>query len=537
MEPGAIVALVIIAALVIVVVLAVISRLLLIAQPNEVVILSGRKRVLPTGEIVGYRIIRGGRALRIPFIEKASRMSLETIPIELSVRNAYSKGGIPLVVEAIANVKIDGTEPALGNAVERFLTRKPEGIHAIAKDNLEGNLRGVLAALTPEEVNEDRLKFAQNLMEEADTDLEKLGLKLDTLKITNISDERNYLDSIGRMKTAEVVAQAKKVEADKKAEAEEAEATALKRAEVAKTRTEQEIKSSEIEKNRIITINQAQAQQQVEVENTSLRIKTAEVVALAKKAESEKKAEAEEAEANAIKRAEVAKTLSQQTIKTTEIEKNRIVSIAQAQAQQQVEIEITNLRIRKAELEKEAIIKEKEAEIAGLKAKAILEQGVEEERIKLQQKRLIADVIEPARAKREAAELEARGNSAKITANGEAQIAVLKMLAETYKAAGNDAEKVFALSLIPKFTEQLASTIKGINIDKITIVDNGSGDGSGFNKLVNQIPGSVISLAEMIENATGADVLSIFKKKSAHDKEAEEDVTTDFVNEEGKLKE
>ena len=75
-----------------------VSRLLLISQPNEVVVLSGRKRRLPDGTIVGYRIIRGGRALRIPFLEKASRMSLETIPIELSVNNAYSKGGIPLAV-------------------------------------------------------------------------------------------------------------------------------------------------------------------------------------------------------------------------------------------------------------------------------------------------------------------------------------------------------------------------------------------------------------------------------------------------------
>ena len=101
------VAFITIAIIAIIVVAMMISRFLLICHPNEVVILSGRKRKLSDGSIVGYRLIRGGRAIRIPILEKAARMSLEVIPLELTVQNAYSKGGIPLKVEAIANVKID----------------------------------------------------------------------------------------------------------------------------------------------------------------------------------------------------------------------------------------------------------------------------------------------------------------------------------------------------------------------------------------------------------------------------------------------
>ncbi len=237
------------------------SRLLLIAQPNEVVILSGRKRTLPDGTYVGYRVIRGGRALRIPFLEKSSRMSLETIPIELSVQNAYSKGGIPLAVEAIANIKIDSKEPYFGNAVERFLQRSEGEIQKIAKETLEGNLRGVLASLTPEEVNEDRMKFSEELITEADQDLQKLGIQLDTLKITNISDERGYLDSIGRMKSAEVVANAKKAEAEKQAEALEAEAGAHQKAETAKARSRQEIETAQIQSEQNVSIAKAKASQ------------------------------------------------------------------------------------------------------------------------------------------------------------------------------------------------------------------------------------------------------------------------------------
>ena len=164
-----------------------ISRYLLICQPNEVLVLSGRSRRLPDGSSVGYRVIRGGRALRIPVIEKAARMSLETIPLSLNVQNAYSLGGIPLKVAAVANVKVAATEPLLGNAIERFLDKGLSEVHQIARETLEGNLRGVLATLTPEEVNEDRLKFAQSLIAEADQDLGQLGLKLDTLKIQNVS--------------------------------------------------------------------------------------------------------------------------------------------------------------------------------------------------------------------------------------------------------------------------------------------------------------------------------------------------------------
>ncbi len=73
-----------------------------------------------------------------------------------------------------------------------------EQIMAVARETLEGNLRGVLSTLTPEEVNQDREKFAGELLHEADHDLARLGLELDTLKIQHVSDDKGYLDSIGR---------------------------------------------------------------------------------------------------------------------------------------------------------------------------------------------------------------------------------------------------------------------------------------------------------------------------------------------------
>ena len=97
-----------------------VKRLLYVCQPNEVLIFSGRRRAA-AGQAMGYRIVRGGSALRVPLLETADRMDLTNMIIDVKVTNAYSKGGIPLTVQGIANIKIPGGEPLLSNTLERFL--------------------------------------------------------------------------------------------------------------------------------------------------------------------------------------------------------------------------------------------------------------------------------------------------------------------------------------------------------------------------------------------------------------------------------
>lgn len=251
----------------------VVKSLIVICLPNEMVVITGRKRRASDGREVGYRVLNGGRTMRIPLIEKVSRLDLTTIPIEVSVQNAYSKGGIPLHVQGIANVKVSGRSPISDNAVERLLNKPFRDVMSIAKDTLEGNLRGVLATLTPEEVNEDRLKFANVLIEEADEDLKKLGLELDTLKIQNVTDEVKYLDSIGRQKTAEILTYARVAEANKAAEAEQTEAAARQAAQVASI----------------------QADLRITEENNRLRVRKAELEAEALAREAEAKVAGEKA--------------------------------------------------------------------------------------------------------------------------------------------------------------------------------------------------------------------------------------------------
>ena len=252
-------------AVVLLILIFIIKSLIIICPPNRVAVISGRKRALSDGRKVGYRLLQGGRTIRIPLIENVQWMSLNTIPLEVAVTNAYSRGTIPLNVAGIANVKVSSREGLLENAAERFLGRSSAQIGQIAKETLEANLRGVLATLSPEEVNEDRLKFSHQLIDEADDDIKTLGLELDVLKIQNVTDDVHYLTSVGRLLTAEVIRNARVVEAERKAEAEQAEAASRQVGQVAG-----------LEADRAIV-----------VENNGLRVRTAELEAVSNAREAE----------------------------------------------------------------------------------------------------------------------------------------------------------------------------------------------------------------------------------------------------------
>lgn len=102
--------------------LAFIKANLRICHPNEILVFSGRKRTLKDGTVVGYRVIKGGRGLKIPIIESVTQLPLTTMPIDLELTGALSKGVIPINIQAMANVKIAGSEEeGLSNALERFL--------------------------------------------------------------------------------------------------------------------------------------------------------------------------------------------------------------------------------------------------------------------------------------------------------------------------------------------------------------------------------------------------------------------------------
>ncbi|WP_034407892.1 flotillin family protein [Deinococcus murrayi] len=493
-------------------VLALLKSFLIVVPPNRVLVISGRSRRTAEGDTVGYRVIRGGRAFRIPVLEKVSWMDLTTIPLDLSIENAYSKGGIPLKIHAVANVKINAQEPQLSNAIERFLDVPRENLTSIVRDTLEGNLRGVVATLTPEEINEDRLRFAEALIEEAEHDTNNLGIKLDTLKIQNVTDMGGYLDSIGRRKTAEVLKEARIAEAERNAEATQAEAQAQQRSQVAQAISQQAIieeqNKLEVRRTELSAIQQARqneaaveaelakvrAQQNFEQEQAALeaalRQRRAEAQRQARMVEAQQNAEAAEVEAQARQRAQVAQTAAQQVILERENE----------------------LRVRRAELEAIAAARENEAKVNAERARVIAEQELEQERVLLNQKRLEADVIAPARARREAELLAAQAAAAPIIEEGRAKAQAVALMVEAFRQAGPEGERAYVLNMLPGIVEQFAASVQGMQIDKLTVID--SGNGQATRNAVQTLPANIIGMVEQVENATGVNLLSLLQDRA-----------------------
>ncbi|MDP2957090.1 MAG: SPFH domain-containing protein [Longimicrobiales bacterium] len=392
-----------------------IRSLIVIVPPNRAAVLTGRNRQLASGETIGYRSVIGGRTLRVPIIERVQHISLETFPIEISVTNAFCKGNIPLNIEAIAAVKI-ASQPAtvFNNAVERLLDKTEQEIMLMAKDTLMGNLRGVLATLTPEEVNEDRLGFARALAEDAGQDLAALGFHLDVLKIQNVSDERGYLEAIGRKRAAEAVRDAEIAEADATAETRQRQADARQRAE--------------------------------------------------------------------IKEAEAA------------------TRIAEAQNQ---------LRVRRAELDREAQIVERTAAVKAQESEVEAQKALETRRVEREKLRLQADVVEPANAERTAAKARAEGEAASTLEQGRASAQVLQMLYDQVKAGGEHAFAVLLAEKLPQLLESSIQAVKGVDIDRVVVLDGGSG--TGVSNAVNQRVQGALGTLEAVSAAVGIDIQSVLQ--------------------------
>jgi flotillin len=164
----------------------VIRRSIYICPPNELLVITGRPRILPDGRRVGYRLLRGGRTFRLPFLERVDRISLQNIPVSFRVENAYASNGVPLDLEVGANVRIAGDSPLADNAVERFLGRSREEVAQVAAETLTGSLREVVAKRTADEVRTDAPGLAAALRPLAEHQLAKLGLILEDVSFRRV---------------------------------------------------------------------------------------------------------------------------------------------------------------------------------------------------------------------------------------------------------------------------------------------------------------------------------------------------------------
>ncbi|MBI4788316.1 MAG: flotillin family protein [Chloroflexi bacterium] len=244
--------------------------------PNEALIISGRgqMRVDPTTgqkERVGYRIVKGGGTVVWPVVERAERLSLEVMTLEVETPRVYSSQGVALTVDGIAQVKVRSDEISIATSAEQFLSKSTEEIKQVALQTLEGHLRGIVGTLSVEEIYKDRDRFAQRVQEVSAGDMANMGLGIISFTIKDIKDDQGvqkaaYDAEVNKQKAAAELAyplQQNKTNQEVKAEEVQVEVIAKKKQievqeqEVARREKELEAtirKPAEAERYRIQTI-------------------------------------------------------------------------------------------------------------------------------------------------------------------------------------------------------------------------------------------------------------------------------------------
>jgi len=474
-----------------------ISRNYIKVSPNAVAVLSGRRRKLADGKVVGYRMVRGGAALRIPLLEKVEYLHLNVMTIPLEIKRAYTLKGVPVSVKAVANVKIRGDETSLQAAAERFLGMTHVEVQKVIFQTLEGHLRSILGTLTVEEVNSDRQSFAQKLTSEAAADLEKMGLGVDVLTIQEISDEEEYLNALGKRRTAEVKRDATIGEAEAMRDSKIKSAQALQAGETAKFLAEAEIAQAQ----RDFAIRQAQYQAEIETQ----------------KARSQQAGPLSEASA---RQAVVAEEVKVERTRTQEL-----ISVQEQEVlRKQKELEATV--IKPAEADRLAAVVRAEAakqsailEAEGRRAAMIAMAEAEQEKLRKEGTGRAAAVEAEGRA--EAAKIEAIGlaQAKAIEAQGVAEAAAILRKAEAWKQFNESARLQTVLEKMPAILEASSGIFGAVaapigNIDKLVVIDQGNGaDGGsgGLGRLAKTSPAIVFSLLQQLE-AFGLNVPAVMQQ-------------------------
>ena len=408
------------------------------------------------------KCIHGGGAFVWPIIQDYAYLSLTPISIEANLTNALSRQNIRVDVPCRFTVGISTEGDSMNNAAERLLGLKPTDIQEMARDILFGQLRLVIASMSIEELNSDRDKFQENIMKNVEIELKKIGLKLINVNVTDIKDESGYIEALGKEAAAKAINEAKVSVAEQDKIGEIGRAEALK---------ETRIRTSEANAMAIAGENKAK----VEVANSD--------------------ADRREREAEAQRRAVAAEKVAQAKALEEAYSAEQLAETARA-----------------------------ERERASQQANVIVAQEVEKRRV-------VIEAEAEAEQKRVQAKGEADAIFAKMEAEAKGLYQILTKQAEGYdqmiRAAGGDANKAYMLLLLEKLPELVRTqveAIKGINIDKVTVWDNGGQSADGKGSTANFVSGllkSVPPLSDLFDQA-GMNLPEYLGKRKTSDADAEE---------------
>ena len=465
--------------------MALFARNYIKVPPSMVAIFYGRKHTIVDEKgnraTVGFRVVRGGAALRVPLLEKVEYLSLNIMSIQLKIQRAYTKEGVPVTVEAVANVKIAGDDMSLRSASERFLGMGQEEIKGVIFQTLEGHLRAILGTLTVEEINADRSAFAQKMTDEAAVDLKKMGVSIDILTIQQISDEQGYLDALGKKRTAEV-----------KRDAVVGEALAQRDAMIKSALADQEGKTKRYEAD--VAIAQSLRDKETRQAEFDAMVKS-------------KKAESEQAGplATAIARQKV----TEQETRIDQVRKQQEVLVQEQEAARK-EKELQATVVKPAEAERQAAILKAEGE----KQATIIRAEATQKELEFEGAGQAAKI-----------ETVGRAEAAKVLAVGEAEAEVIKKKllaeaeglqkkAEAWKNFNEAAVINMVVEKMPDLAQAFATQLAGI--DKINIIEmgNGSAGSGGIGKVMSTVGGGMTAMLSMLKDEFGIDIARLMQAKT-----------------------
>jgi flotillin len=433
--------------------------------PNQVMVISGRKYKIktPDGRVeeVGFRIRRGGGAFILPLVEKIDLLSLEIITLDITTPEVYTRPGVPIIVDGVAQVKVGGDEQSIRTSSEQFLGKTSEQIKEIAMQTVEGHLRAIVGTMTIEDIYRNRDQFATSVQEVAVSDLANMGLHIVSFTLKDIRDSHGYLEALGKPRTAEVKRDAIIAQAEADRDAAIKSALARQAGEIAKFQAETQI---------------AEAQKNFMLQKAGFDASTNEAKA----------------------QADLAYDL--QRYKTNQSLKREEVQISVIEKEQQIVVQEREILRREKELE--ATVKRlADAERYRIQTEA------EANRFKFETEARGQADAQKAKGFAQAEVVKATGTAEAdvIAVKGAAEAQAMAKKASSWKEYNQAAIIQLVLQALPELAQAIAQPLS--KTDSITIVSTGGDNpGAGASKITRDVAEIMAQLPPIVENLAGLDL-------------------------------
>ena len=450
--------------------LSVIAKMFRKAGPNEAIIVYGFR---------GPRVIKGGGAIIFPMVENSRQLSLELMSFDVAPQqDLYTKQGVAVTVEAVAQIKVRSDHESILTAAEQFLTKTPDQREGLIRLVMEGHLRGIIGQLTVEQIVKEPEMVAERMRATCMDDMSKMGLEVISFTIREVRDKNEYITNMGRPDVARIRRDAEIAAAEAERDTAIRRAISLREAAVAKSAADQE---------RVI----------------------AETASLSKQAEAQRDLDIKKAQFTEQSRRQEA-----QADKAYEIQTNVM--------QQQVVAE----QVKVQQIEKEAQVKVQEAEILRHEKELIstVLKGSEIEKMRIEN---------IAAAEKSRLTAEAEGRAAAIRVQGEAEAAIIFQKGEAEAKAMNVKAEAYQewsqAAVVDKLITNMAEIVRAMadplsNVDKITIVSTGNEGNIGASKVTGEmtkIAAQVPALFEALSGMKMSDLMANVKEMKPREKDAE----------------